>query len=422
MSEKNEQELTLEEEMLLATTPEPIVEEPVVEEIVEIIPSMDEFEDEIKQGFRKIYSGEIVEGTIISVTDTDLLVNIGYISDGIVPITETMSTEEEPIHDMYSEGDIIKAEVIQKDDGEGNVLLSIKKAQQIIVWDELQEAFEKGQQILVKVKEVVKGGVVCDIKSVRAFIPASQLSTRYIEDLSTFVGETFNVKVADFNKDDKKVVLSRKAVEIEENAVQKKALMSTIKKGDKYIGKVVKLMNFGAFVDIGGVQGLIHINDLSWTRVKHPSEVVKEGDVVDVYVINVDHKTEKIGLGLKDVKEDPWTTMVSEFPVGKVLKGEVQRLMTFGAFVKIAPAVEGLVHISEICEKRIATPHEVLTVGEEVQVKVLNVDPEGRKIQLSIKAAGASEEGDTSGYVQSSEQATTSMQDVFKVFLKDIKN
>ncbi len=425
MNEKVEQEMTLEEQMLhadeVATAAQVPVEELVVEP-EEVIPSMDEFEEEIKQGFKKIYQGDIVEGTIISVTDTELLVNLGYISDGIIPITETMATEEETIKDIYKEGDVIKAEILQRDDGEGNFLLSIKKAQQILVWEELEEAFNLGSKLMVKVKEVVKGGVVCEIKGVRAFIPASLLSTRYVEDLASFVGETIKVKVADFNKEDKKVVLSRKVVEAEENAIQKSALLSTVKKNDKFIGTVVKLMNFGAFVDIGGVQGLIHINDLSWTKVKHPSEVVKEGDTVEVYIIDVDKKTEKIALGLKDVKEDPWGTIVEQFPVGHIYKGEVQRLAPYGAFVKISAGVEGLVHISEICEKRIATPHEILSVGQEVKVKVMAVDKEARKIQLSIKAAEAEGEEDLQGYVQSEEQATTSLQDVFKVFLKDIKN
>lgn len=420
MNEKLDQELTLEEEMLKVSEEEIVVEEPVLER-EEVIPSMDEFEEELKQGFKKIYQGDIVEGSIISVTDTELLVNIGYISDGIIPVADTMATEEEPIKEMYKEGDLIKAEIIQRDDGEGNILLSIKNAQQIISWDELEEVFNLGSKLMVKVKEVVKGGVVCDFKGVRAFIPASLLATRYVEDLTSFVGETLKVKVVDFNKEDKKVVLSRKVVEAEENAVQKTALLSNLKKNDKYIGKVVKLMNFGAFVDIGGIQGLIHVSDLSWTKVKHPSEVVKEGDTVEVYVIDVDKKTEKIALGLKDVNEDPWGKMVEKFPIDSICNGEVQRLAAYGAFVKIAPGIEGLVHISEICEKRIATPQEVLSVGQEVKVKVMNVDPDARKIQLSIKAAEAGGQEDTTGYIPSEEQATTSLQDVFKVFLKDIK-
>lgn len=425
MIEKHEQEISLEEEMLNANEAEQTEAAENYKEAVselEIVPSMDEFENELNNGFKKLYQGDIVEGTVISVTGTELLVNIGYISDGIIPVNETFATEEEKINDLYHEGDIIKAEVLKKDDGEGNVLLSIKKAQQIIVWDELEEQFSQNATISVKVKEVVKGGVVCDIKGVRAFIPASLLSIKYVEDLSTYVGEKLKVKIVDFDKEDKKVILSHKVIEAQENAAKKSELLAGMKKGDKFIGKVVKLMKFGAFVDIGGIQGLVHINDLSWTKVKHPSEVVKEGDSVEVYVIDVDKSTEKIALGLKDVKDDPWLNIADEFPVGKICMGEVQRLASYGAFVKIAPGVEGLVHISEISEQRIATPHDVLTVGQEINVKVLSFDTKAKRIQLSIKAAITEPENEIPEYTGSNEDATTSLEDVFKAFLKDIKN
>ncbi|PKM51064.1 MAG: 30S ribosomal protein S1 [Firmicutes bacterium HGW-Firmicutes-7] len=393
------------------------------EEPIELIPSMEEFESELYSGFKKIYLGDIIEGTIITVSDTELLVNIGYISDGIIPVSETMATEEVDITELYHEGDPITAEIIKTDDGEGNILLSIKKAEEILVWDELEKAFNDSKKINVKVTGVVKGGVVCDLKGARAFIPASLLSTRYVEDLNQFIGQDLTVKVVDFDKDSKKVVLSRKEVEREENEIQKSLILSTMKKGDKYMGTVVNITNFGAFVDIGGAQGLIHVQDLSWKKVKHPSEVVKEGEKVEVYIIDFDTKTGKIALGLKDVKEDPWENSINEYSVGKVLTGEIERLATYGAFVKIGDGIEGLVHISEMSDKRVNKPHDIVTVGDKVQVKILNIDKASKRIQLSMKAAldGELDQEEIDKY-QPSGEATTSLEDVFKVFLKDINN
>ncbi|PKM96236.1 MAG: 30S ribosomal protein S1 [Firmicutes bacterium HGW-Firmicutes-1] len=389
-------------------------------EDIEVIPSMDEFENELYKGFKKLYLGDIVEGTIITVTDSELLVNIGYISDGIIPVAETMATEEQVITEMYQEGDPVKAEIIKTDDGEGNILLSIKKAEEILIWGELEKAFISGDKMNVKVKEVVKGGVVCNVKGARAFIPASQLSIKYVEDLNSFIGEELIVKVIDFDKDKKKVVLSRKEVELKENEIQKSLMMDTIKKGDKFMGTVVKVVNFGAFVDIGGVQGLVHIQDLSWKKVKHPSEIVKEGDVVEVYIIDIDTKTGKVGLGLKDVKEDPWEHSMIEYTVGKIVTGEVERIATYGAFVKIGDGIDGLVHISEMSDKRISKPQEVVAVGDKVQVKIINIDKEAKRIQLSMKSVEGEQYQEDLEKYQQKEEATTSLEDIFKVFLKDI--
>ncbi len=395
------------------------VEEVTKEEIN--VPSMDDFTDELNSSFTKLFNGDIVEGTIISVSESEILVNIGYISDGIITVEESMASSIDEFKELYKEGDTIKAEVLKKDDGEGNVLLSIKKANQILAWDELQEAFDNQTKFNVKVKEVVKGGVICNIKGVRAFIPASLLSVRYVEDLNEFVGKELKVKIVDFNKEDKKVVLSRKEIEIEEKEKKKNELLSSIKKNDRYTGKVVKLMNFGAFVDIGGLEGLIHNNDLSWTKVKHPSEIVKEGDAVNVYILDVDKKRGRVALGLKDVNDDPWGEVFNKFSIGKVYEGTVERLMSYGAFVKIDSGVEGLVHISEISDKRIENTEEVLEIGDTVKVKIISIDKDARKIKLSIKEAILDADKAELDKYKTDEQATTNLEDVFKVFLKDIK-
>jgi len=392
------------------------------EETAEYIPSMDEFEEELFKSFKKLYVGDIVEGTVISITDTELLINFGYMSDGVVPVTETLADEEEDIHHLYHEGQTIKAEIIKTDDGDGNVLLSILKAEEVLVWDELEAAFNTAALIDVKVKEPVKGGVVCIIKGVRAFIPASQLSTRYVEDLTEYVGSLLKVKVIDFNREDKRVILSRKEVEAQEQAAKKSMLMDTVKKGDRYQGTVVNIKDFGAFVDIGGVQGLIHKQDLSWEKVKHPSDILQIGDQVDVYVIDIDHKNEKISFGLKDIKEDPWANAINDYQVGQILSGEVVRIASYGAFVSLGNGIEGLVHISEMSEKRIARPQEVTAVGDKVKVKIINIDKEAKRIQLSMKSVEEDIDQEQLKDFQSTEEATTSLEDVFKVFLKDINN
>lgn len=388
----------------------------------EVIPSMDEFESEINDGLKKIYVGDILEGKIISVTENDLLINIGYISDGVVPIDETMADDEISIKSLYNEGDLVKTKVIKTDDGDGNILLSIKKAEEILIWEELENAFKDGTNIKVKISETVKGGVVCNIKGVRAFIPASLISTKYVEDLNAYVGKELTVKIIEFNLEDKKIILSRKEVEALENELKKNEIFNSVKVGDRFMGTVVKLMNFGAFVDIGGVQGLVHNNDLSWKRVKHPSEIINEGDKVEVYIIDVDNKNKKLALGLKDINDNPWTNIESKFNVGMVVAGEIVRVTNFGAFAKIGDGIEGLIHISELSDKRISKAEDVVSIGDKVKVKIIGLDASSKRIQLSMKSADETDIKEDINKFQSKEEATTSLEDVFKVFLKDIKN
>jgi small subunit ribosomal protein S1 len=243
-----------------------------------------------------------------------------------------------------------------------------------------------------------------------------------VEDLTEYVGSLLKVKVIDFNREDKRVILSRKEVEAQEQAAKKSMLMDTVKKGDRYQGTVVNIKDFGAFVDIGGVQGLIHKQDLSWEKVKHPSDILQIGDQVDVYVIDIDHKNEKISFGLKDIKEDPWANAINDYQVGQILSGEVVRIASYGAFVSLGNGIEGLVHISEMSEKRIARPQEVTAVGDKVKVKIINIDKEAKRIQLSMKSVEEDIDQEQLKDFQSTEEATTSLEDVFKVFLKDINN
>lgn len=387
----------------------------------DIIESMENYEEEINKGFVKIYKGDIIEGSIISIGKNELIINIGHMSDGIIPFDETNVSSEMELNEVYNIGDIVKAEVIKKDDGEGNILLSIKKAEQILVWEEIEDAFNEDKIIKVNANEIVKGGVICNIKGVRAFIPASLLSTDYIENLSDFIGIELLVKVVEYDKDKKKIILSRKAVEKIENENKKNKLLQNMNKGDKFTGTVKKLMNFGAFVDLGGIDGLIHNNDLSWSKVKHPSEILKEGDLVEVTIIDVDKERERIALSLKNIEDNPWNEINKNYKVNNIYEGEVVKITNYGAFVKIDNGIEGLVHISEISDKRINRPDEVLSIGDKVNVKILNIDSKEQRIKLSIKEATSNETvvEEVNKYVEE-ESISTNMQDIFKDVLKFI--
>ncbi|MCT4542907.1 MAG: 30S ribosomal protein S1 [Vallitalea sp.] len=386
----------------------------IKEEVVDNTPSMEDYAEEIESTFIKLSEGDIVEGKILSVTDTEILVNIGYISDGIIPAEEILRDSDVSLKELYKPDEIIKAKVTDLHDGEGNVLLSIKKAEQIIVWDELKDAFEKGTILHVVAKEVVKGGIVCNIKGIRAFMPASRVSVNYVENLNEFIGKEMTVNVIDFDAEKNKVVISRKEIEKEELEKKKQELLKNINKNDRLTGVVKRLTNFGAFVDIGGIDGLVHINDLSWKRVKHPSEVVNVGDNVEVYVLEVNKEKERISLGLKNVNDDPWLNVKEKYIEGNVYEGTVVRLLSFGAFVMLEGGIEGLVHISEIADKRIEKPEDVLEIGDKVTVKLLALDEDNKKIKLSIKEAKDDVNKEELNKYNDDSDISTSLKDVFK--------
>lgn len=343
--------------------------------------TMADFMDEIEKSMRRIYKDDVLDGTIISVKDDEILVNIDYTSDGII-------TREEMVEDhVYKEGEQISVFVMNPHDDEGNVVLSHKKADEIIGWIDLEEAFEKKKKLHVKVTEVIKGGVAAAYRNVRCFIPGSLLSYRYVEDMSIYVGKDLEVIVEDFDRENKRVVLSRKAIETVERQDKKEKIMDQLHEGEIRQGVVTKLMKFGAFVDLGGVEGLIFLNDLAWHRVNDPSEVVSEGDQVTVYVANIDKKSGKIGLVLKKVEEDPWQGAAEYYKVDDLVEGTVVRLMDFGAFVEVEAGIEGLVHLSEISSERIRKPSDKLKEGDRVQAIILNIDEKNKKLSLSIKDA-----------------------------------
>ncbi|WP_058485714.1 30S ribosomal protein S1 [Defluviitalea phaphyphila] len=382
--------------------------------------TMDQVMEDIEKNMKKLRPGDIVKGKVIKVTEDEVLVNIGYMSDGIITKQEVCEDENIDPRDILKEEDEIDVCIIQLDDGEGNVVLSKKQADRVVVWEELNDYYTSDTPFEVKIKETVKGGVVANIKGVRGFIPASHLSIHYVEDLNEYVGKTLKVKLIEFDKATNKVVLSRKVVEQEERELKKQELFKSLQKGEKRKGVITKLTKFGAFVDLGGVEGLIHLSDLSWKRVLDPAEVVKIGDKVEVYVIDFDEKKERISLGLKDITEDPWNEVSNKYQVNDIVEGKVVRIANFGAFVEIEPGVEGLVHISQISDKHIAKVSEVISVGDKVKAKIIELNTEEKRIGLSIREAKEDYREDISKY-NNDEQDNITIGDILKDKLKGLK-
>lgn len=372
--------------------------------------SMSDFMDEIDKSMRRVYKDDVLNGTILSVTEEEILVNINHTSDGII-------TREEMAEDYdYQVGDNISVLVLNPHDEEGNVVLSHKSAEEIVGWDDLEEAYNQKKKIIAKVTEAIKGGVSASYRNVRCFIPGSLLSYRYVEDMSTYVGKELEVVVEDFDRENKRVVLSRKAVETVERQGKKDQMMDQLVVGELRQGVVTKLMKFGAFVDLGGVEGLIYLDDLAWHRVNDPSEVVSEGDQVTVYVANIDKKSGKIGLVLKKVEEDPWKGAAEFYKVDDLVEGKVVRLMDFGAFVEVEAGIEGLVHLSEISSERIRKPSDKLKVGDQIQAMILSIDENNKRLSLSIKDA----EGQVPDDVElTQEDQGTTLGDLFGDKFKD---
>ena len=335
-------------------------------------------EEAIDKTIVQIRPGQIITGKVEMITDDEVCVNIGYKSDGIVKKSELSSTD-------VKEGDEIEVEVVKVNDGEGNVLLSQKNIINRKAWEEICAKEEAGEFVEGVGKEAVKGGLLADVAGIRTFIPASQLSLRYVEKIDEFVGQPMTLKIIEIDKTKKRIVASRKAVLMAEEAEKKKKIWENLEVGSVVKGIVRRLADFGAFVDIGGVDGLVHVTDLSWGRVKHPSDVVSVGQEIDVKILNVDPERERISLSYKQTQPRPWTVAGEKYPVGSVVEGKVVRITTFGAFVELEPGLDGLVHISQCALTRIAKVEDAVNVGDIVRVKVLDVNTEAKRISLSIR-------------------------------------
>ncbi|MBU3180577.1 30S ribosomal protein S1 [Clostridium psychrophilum] len=366
-----------------------------------------------------IHSGEVVQGTVLSVNEEEVVVNIGFMTDGVIPKDEISNEKDINLTEMFKTGDEISVYIMKINNGEGNVLLSKKRADSLKIWDKFQEILDANGTLEVTVNDIVKGGATAYIEGVRAFIPASQMSDAYIENLQDFKGKTLVVKIIELDKENRNIVLSRRVIEKEENAVKREKIWNELKKGEKRKGTVTRLAKFGAFVDLGGIDGLIHISQLSWKRVQEPSEVVSVGEEVEVNVLDFDKEKGRISLGLKDEAGNPWNNITTTYKSGAIVEGTVVKLMDFGAFVQLESGVEGLVHLSEISEERIAKVSDVLKVGEVVKVKIGEINEKDRRISLSIKEAARGNE-DFSDYKQE-EQGGVTLGDILGDKLKNFK-
>lgn len=327
---------------------------------------------------------DIVTGTVVKIDTDEVLVDIGGKSEGIIPIRELSFTKNVKPEDVVKVGDEIRVMVIKEENSEGNVLLSKKRVDQADAMEKLEEIYKEGKTIEAPVVDVVKGGVIVDIGT-RGFVPASRLDIKYIEDIKSFVGQTLPFKIIKFEPEARKIVLSRREILEEEEKARKEQLWASIEEGQTRKGIVRRLAAFGAFVDLGGVDGLLHVSEMGWGRVKNPGDVVKVGQEIEVYVLAVDREKGKISLGLKQLIANPWDTAAEKYAVGNIVTGKVVRIVPFGAFVMLEDGVDGLVHISQIAWERVEKVEDALQIGQEISAKVLELDVENKKISLSIK-------------------------------------
>ena len=330
--------------------------------------------------------GDIVEGTVVKVDHDEVLLDIGYKTEGVILSRELSIKHDVDPEDVVAVGDKIEALVLQKEDKEGRLLLSKKRAQYERAWGKIEKIKEEDGVVTGTVIEVVKGGLILDI-GLRGFLPASLVEMRRVRDLQPYIGRELEAKIIELDKNRNNVVLSRRAWLEQTQSEVRTNFLHTLQKGQVRKGTVSSIVNFGAFVDLGGVDGLVHVSELSWKHIDHPSEVVEVGQEVTVEVLDVDLDRERVSLSLKATQEDPWQAFARTHAIGQVVPGKVTKLVPFGAFVRVEDGIEGLVHISELAQRHVDLPEQIVKVGEEVFVKVIDIDLERRRISLSLKQA-----------------------------------
>lgn len=348
--------------------------------------SQEEFERALEATIKEFDDGDIVEGVVVKVDPEEVLLDIGYKSEGVIPSKELSIKHDIDPNDVVELGDVIEALVLQKEDKDGRLVLSKKRAQYERAWGKIEEIHAAESTVTGTVIEVVKGGLILDI-GLRGFLPASLVEMRRVRDLHPYVGRELECKVIELDKNRNNVVLSRRKFLEETQSEFRNDFLNSLQKGEVRAGVVSSIVNFGAFVDLGGVDGLVHVSELSWKHIDHPSEVVEIGDEVEVEVLDVDRDRERVSLSLKSTQADPWQRFARENGLNDVVEGVVTKLVPFGAFVKVAEGIEGLVHISELSDRHIEVPEAVVNVGNTVEVKVIDIDTVRRRISLSMKQA-----------------------------------
>ncbi|MGY0691788.1 30S ribosomal protein S1 [Virgibacillus sp. FSP13] len=365
---------------------------------------------EINHELTEIAIGDVVTGTVVKVEDKQVLVDIGYKTEGIVPISELSNLHVETTAEVVNVGNKLTLKVKKVEDDE--IVLSKRAIDADEAWNSLEEKYQNGDIFETEVKEIVKGGLVVDV-GLRGFIPASLVETFYVEDFSDYLNKRLTVKIADLDREQNRVILSHRAVEEEELAAQKQRLLQSLEEGQVLEGTVQRITGFGVFVDLGGIDGLVHISQLSHEHVEKASDVVSEGQTIKVEVLAVDRDNERISLSHKKTLPGPWENIEDRVAKGDVLEGTVKRLVNFGAFVEVLPGVEGLVHISQIANRHIGTPQEVLEEGQTVQVKVLDVNEDEERISLSIKELEQQQaEADYKQYEKDDDQSSFQLGDM----------
>ncbi|MEK3853333.1 30S ribosomal protein S1 [Cytobacillus sp. FSL H8-0458] len=363
--------------------------------------------------------GDKVKGQVTKVEEKQVIVDLADSKlDGIIPISELSSLHIEKAGDAVSEGDELELEVLKVE--EDALILSKRKVDAGKSWETLEKKFNEGEVFEAEIKDVVKGGLVVDL-GVRGFVPASLVEAHFVEDFTDYKGKTMTFKIVELDKDKNRLILSHRAVIEEEKGKQKHQVLESLQAGQVLDGTVQRITDFGAFVDIGGIDGLVHISQLSYEHVEKPSDVVEEGQKVKVKVLSVDRDNERISLSIKETLPGPWDNISEKAPKGSTLDGTVRRLVSYGAFVEVFPGVEGLVHISQIAHKHIGTPHEVLSEGQEVKVKVLDVNEQDQRLSLSIKDLLEKEQEEVTDYELPEETKGFSLGDMIGDQLKNLK-
>lgn len=391
-----------------APTPDPAPEsKPTEEAAPQETMSMESLmasHDAYEESFRELKRGEFLTGRVIQVNDEGAMVDVGYKTEGFIPVNQLTHRKDVNPREILEEGQDVKVVVLKVNHQEGQVLLSKRQADVEAAWFSILEAHEKGEILESTCVEQVKGGLIVDI-GLRGFVPASHVDLRPVSDLSDYVGEVMRLKVLEVDQKRRKVVLSRKKALEEEREQLKEQTMAELAEGQIVSGEVARLTNFGAFVNLGGVDGLVHISEMSWKRIKHPSEVVRVGEQVDVRVLGVDRSRERISLSLKQARPDPWQDLEENFSIGTVVPGKVTKLAKNYAFVEVTEGIEGLVPLSELSEFRVSKSSDVLTVGQEVKVRVIDLKPDQRRMTLSVRQAEAGVSSGMSSSISSSSQA-----------------
>ena len=339
------------------------------------------------ESFTTLHTGKVVKGTVLRVTPTEVIVDLGYKSDGIIARSEFSEDVTTPLPELVKPGDEFDVFITRVNDGDGNVLASKRKLDAQAGYKLLEEALENKTPVPGKVTEIIRGGLIANIHGCKAFVPSSQVAGRFVEDLNQFKGKELNFHILELDRSKRRIVAGRKELAVQEAQERRNEIFGKIEMGTRLTGTVSRLVDFGAFIDLGGVDGLVHVSELSWKRVRKPAEVLKEGQTVNVTVIGFDPEKGKISLSMKDADQNPWNGIADRYPVDSIVEGTVVRLASFGAFVNLEENIDGLVHISQIAHRHIAKADEELKIGDKISVVVTAVDLENNKISLSKKLA-----------------------------------